>query len=240
MESQITIKEAITKRKSTRSFDMNGLSKEELAEITEYVNTIPELVSGTKIKAEIIGSNDVKSIMKWRAPHYFAIYAEDSDAGRMSVGYIYEQVVLYMTSLGIGSCWATSLSPLEKHEDDGTKWIAVIAFGKPLGESAFRENEGKRKSITEITDKPDELIEVARLAPSSMNNQPWYFEHKGNDILVYCKKQGILKKWMISQNRIDIGIALGNIKVVSDNFSFSLADNQTEKNGYTLMGTISF
>lgn len=73
-----------------------------------------------------------------------------------------------------------------------------------------------------------------------MNNQPWYFEHKDNDILVYCKKQGLLKKWMISQNRIDIGIALGNIKAISDSFRFSLADNQTEKNGYTLMGTISF
>lgn len=147
MKSRITIKEAIIKRKSTRSFDMNGLTKEELAKIIEYVNTIPELVSGTKIKAEIISQNDVKSIMKWRAPHYFAIYAEDSDAGRMNVGYIYEQVVLYMTSLGIGSCWATSVSPLEKHETSGMKWVAVIAFGKPLEENAFRENDAKRKKL---------------------------------------------------------------------------------------------
>lgn len=73
-----------------------------------------------------------------------------------------------------------------------------------------------------------------------MNNQPWWFEHKGDSVLVYCKKQGFLKKWMVSQNRIDIGIALGNIKAIKDIFHFSLPDKAVEKNGYTLMGVVRF
>ena len=192
-----------------------------------------------RVKAEIIGPDDVKSIMKWRAPHYRAIYADDSNAGLLSVGYIYEQVVLYLTTLGIGTCWAISISPKEKHENDGTRWAAVIAFGRPDNGNAFREaGLAKRKYASEVYDRKDEMVEAARLAPSSMNNQPWKFEHDGSDILVYCKKQGLLKKWMVSQNRIDIGIALGNMKAVSDNFSFSLAEKNIEKNGYTLMGKV--
>ena len=154
MDQKITLKEAIIKRKCTRGFDMAGLTKEELAEITDYAEKLPSLVSGVRVKAEIIGPDDVKSIMKWRAPHYLAIYADDSNAGLLSVGYIYEQVVLYLTTLGIGTCWATSISPKEKHEDDGTRWAAVIAFGRPDNGNAFREaGLAKRKSASEVYDR---------------------------------------------------------------------------------------
>lgn len=241
MEQIATIQEAIERRKSVRSFDQSGLPEAELKQITDYAAAIEPLIPGTKIKAEVIGPDDVKSIMKWRAPHYLAIYAEDSDAGLMSVGYIYEQVVLYMASLGIGTCWATSISPQEKHEDDGTKWAAVVAFGKPDGENALREaGQAKRKSLAEISDREDEMVEAARLAPSSMNNQPWRFEHDGDAIHIYCKKQGLLKKWMVSQNRIDIGIALGNMKAANSELRFYPSSTNTEKDGYTLMGTVHF
>lgn len=119
--------------------------------------------------------------------------------------------------------------------------MAVIAFGKPHGENVWRESgQAKRKPQNEVYDKENETLITARLAPSSMNNQPWYFEHDEDSILVYCKIQGFLKKWMVSQNRIDIGIALGNIRAVSEDFHFSLADTHVEKNGYTLMDTIRF
>lgn len=241
MEQRITLTEAVRRRKSTRSYDMSGLTKEELSQIMEYVDSISPLLPGIKGKVELVGANDVKSMMKWRAPHYLCLYAEDSDAGLMNIGFVYEQLVLYMTTLNIGTCWATSVSPKEKHEEDGTKWATVIAFGKARGEDVLREPEqAKRKAPNEVYDKKDDALEAARLAPSSMNNQPWRFEHKGDSVLVYCKKQGLLKKWMVAQNRIDIGIALGNIKAVKDTFHFSLPDKAVEKNGYTLMGEIRF
>lgn len=146
-----------------------------------------------------------------------------------------------MTTLNIGTCWATSVSPKEKHEDDGTKWAAVIAFGKAQGEDTFRNAEqAKRKAPDEVYDKMDDVLEAARLAPSSMNNQPWRFEHDGSAILVYCKKQGFFKKWMVAQNRIDIGIALGNMRAVNNNLQFYKPDKPIEKNGYTLMGAVRF
>ena len=94
--------------------------------------------------------------------------------------------------------------------------------------------------MSEISDKADDRLEAARIAPSSMNNQPWNFVHAGDDIEVRCKKQGFMKKWMVSQNRVDMGIALGNLKVTNPGMTFTPASSKTEKDGYTLMGKIRF
>ena len=240
MEAKMTMVEAVERRMSVRSFDMKGLSQEELKQITDYAASLPTLLPGQKIRADIIGPDDVKAIMKWRAPHYLAIYAEDSDAGLMNAGFVYEQVALYLTTLGIGTCWATSVSPKEKKESDGLHWAAVIAFGRPAEGNGWREaGTAKRNAPDTVYDRKDAAVEAARLAPSSMNNQPWKFRHDSDAIQVFCKKQGLLKKWMVSQNRIDIGIALGNMKAVSDEFAFTLPAAPAEPDGYTLMGSVT-
>ena len=240
MDKKLELSEALYRRQSTRAYDMSGLSKEELTEIIEYAKGLENLIDGKKFKAEVLGADDVKSIMKWRAPHYLAIYSDDSDEGIMNAAYIYEQVVIYLTSRGIGTCWATSVSPKEKHEEDGTKWCAVIAFGKPESGDGWRNpSDVKRKRFSDISDRADEKLEAARIAPSSMNNQPWFFEHDGDYINIFCKKQGFMKKWMTSQNRVDMGIALGNLKVANPEMRFD--DKATaSKDGYTFMGRISF
>lgn len=241
MEQIISISEALLKRQSTRIYDPKPLASDVLKQITDYASSVEPLFPGLQSKVEIIGAPDVKSMMKWRAPHYLALYGEDSDEGRMNMAYIYEQVILYITSLGLGTCWATSVSPKEKHETGSMKWLAVIAFGKPDNGNGWRESSDiKRKPMSEISDKNNSLLEAARIAPSSMNNQPWYFRHKDGEILVYCKKQGLLTKWMIPQNRIDIGIALGNLKTIHPELKFKPAAEKSEKDGYTLMGTICF
>lgn len=241
MEQKISIAEAVQKRQSVRSYAEDKLSEQELRQIIDYADSIAPLTPNVKVKAEIVGADDVKSIMKWRAPHYLAIYATESDEGLMSAGYVYEQVVLYLTSLGIGTCWATSVSPKEKHESSEMKWAAVVAFGKPENGNGWRDSANiKRRSMEEISDKPDESLMPARIAPSAMNNQPWYFRHEGDGIQVYCKKQGFMKKWMVSQNRIDIGIALGNLKAVNSEMAFIPAKKSIEKDGYTLMGMLRF
>ena len=241
MDRKIELNEALFRRQSTRAFDMNGLSEDELKEITDYAATIEPLIPGKKVRADIVGPDDVKAMMKWRAPHYFAIYSDGSDEGIMNAAYVYEQVVIHLTSLGIGTCWATSVSPKEKDEADGTKWSAVIAFGKPAEGSGWRNpSDVKRKALSEICDEEDSKLEAARIAPSSMNNQPWYFRHTRDEIEVYCKKQGFMKKFLVSQNRVDLGIALGNLKIANPGMTFTPVAEKSEKDGYTLMGKIRF
>lgn len=68
-------------------------------------------------------------------------------------------------------------------------------------------------SLEQITDKPDPRLEPARLAPSAVNGQPWYFAHEGETIHIYCNKKG---------SPLDAGIALAHLYVANmESFRFS-------------------
>ena len=89
----------------------------------------------------------------------------------------------------------------------------------------------KRKSMEQITDKPDSRLEVARLAPSAVNSQPWYFTHDGDTIHVYCNRKG---------SRLDAGIALAHLFVANaESFRFFRAENAPDLPGYTYIGSVT-
>lgn len=240
MKQKITLQDAIIKRKSIRDYDMTPLSEKELKEITDYLDGIEPLLSGLKTKVRIITPDNVKAIRSWRSPHFLAIYANSDDMALVNVGYVYEQLVVYLTSLGLGTCWANSVSPKDTKEYEGMKWAATIAFGREKNGQPWRENasEIKRQTLAAISDKEDDRLEAARIAPSAMNNQPWYFVHDGEKIRAYCVVQGFMKKWMTSMNRIDMGIAIANVKMGGDDFKFEIEKAPAEVKGYTYIGTI--
>lgn len=87
----------------------------------------------------------------------------------------------------------------------------------------------------QITDKADPRLEPARLAPSAVNSQPWYFTREGNAIHVYCTQTGIAGY----MNRIDMGIALAHLYVANEkSFRFLKADKVPEVSGYGYSGSI--
>ena len=89
----------------------------------------------------------------------------------------------------------------------------------------------KRKPMEQITDKPDPRLEPARLAPSAVNSQPWYFTHEGDIIHAYCSKKG---------SRLDAGIALAHLYVANeDTFRFFQAENVPDVTGYGYIGSVS-
>lgn len=84
-------------------------------------------------------------------------------------------------------------------------------------------------SLEQITDKPDPRLEPARLAPSAVNGQPWYFAHEGETIHIYCNKKG---------SPLDAGIALAHLYVANmESFRFFKAENVAEVPGYAYMGS---
>lgn len=241
MEQKIMLTEAILKRKSVRDYDMAPLADEEIKHILDYAESIEPLMHGYKTKIRLICPDDVKAIRSWRAPHYLVIYADESDNALVNVGYVYEQLTIYLTSLGLGTCWANSVSPKNCKEYEGLKWAATISFGKEKNGQPWRENisEVKRRSSGSISDVADEKLEVARIAPSAMNNQPWYFVHNGEKIRVYCVVQGFMKKWMAGMNRIDMGIAISHLKLNNTAFKFEIENAPADFKGYSYIGTIT-
>ena len=87
----------------------------------------------------------------------------------------------------------------------------------------------KRKSMEKITEQADPRLEPARLAPSAVNSQPWYFTHEGDTIHVHCSKKG---------NRLDVGIALAHLYVANEEtFRFFRAEKVGQIPGYDYIGS---
>ena len=110
------------------------------------------------------------------------------------------------------------------------KFVIMLAFGHPKGDQLRQDlKDFKRKLMEQITDKADSRLEPARLAPSAVNSQPWFFTHEDETIHVYCSKKG---------SRLDAGIALAHLYVSNeDTFRFFKADHITDLAGYSYIGS---
>jgi hypothetical protein len=114
-----------------------------------------------------------------------------------------------------------------------------MAFGK--SENMTRDlNRFKRKSLLEISDREDERLIPAQLAPSAINSQPWYFRHTEEGFDVYQKKQNLIKRQVLKKwNPIDIGIALAHMYVSNEeSFEFHKKASFEEIKGFTYTGSI--
>lgn len=234
--------QTIFKRKSIRNFDMNTLDESVIKDIEEYIKTIKPYKEDIKVETYIL--NDEKQIagmFKVKAPHYIAITSEVKNDYLVNVGYILEQLVLYLTSKEIGTCWLGGSKPIEKlDEANPLDFVVMVAFGKAK-EPLYRENisEFKRKDITEISNltKSDDIMEAVRLSPSAVNKQSWYFDVNENSIEVYQKQ---VMKLTEKMTKIDMGIAISHLYIAAmskgKNLQYIKEENK-QKKGYEYIVT---
>lgn len=177
----------------------------------------------------------------WKAPHYIAIYSEKKEGYLTNVGFIYQQVDLFLQSIGLGSVWLGmgKYRPDQKDIPDDEEFVILIAFGKVKSELCRPLEDFKRKSLNAISDSFDSKLEVARLAPSSVNSQPWYFLKEDEYYNIYCEKLNFIKRKILGKlNKIDIGIALAHLYVANrESFEFFKIDNSAKLNDYYYVGS---
>lgn len=216
------LKELICKRKSVRSYTNVPVDDAALQKIRSFIEAIKPLYPDIRVRAEIVDSDSVRCMLPWKTPQLVAFFSERADGDMENVGFCYQQLDLYLQSLGLGTCWLGmgKLNPKttpDLPETDGLRFAMLMAFGHPKGEFLRKSTaEFKRRSLVEIADQPDDRLEPARLAPSSVNSQPWYFLHRGDVIHAYCVRSGFRKKKPpMDINRIDMGIALAHLAVTN-------------------------
>lgn len=220
--------DSIFKRQSIRKYQPESLPMEQLAQITEYMKGLKPLYADISTRIELAGPADVKGIVSAKAPHYLLFYSQKKDGYLPNAGFLLEQADLYLSSIGLGSCWqgmAKTTAPAR----DGLDYVIALAFGKAQGDPHRKAvSEFKRKSLSEISTGTDARLEAARLAPSATNSQPWYFTCQDGRICVYRKKLGPVKALMYeTMNQIDMGIALCHLWLTSEqqNRAFDFTDD---------------
>lgn len=202
--------------------------------INEFISKVKPLNQDISFRYEILKREEVKLKTRWSAPYYLALYSEKKDNYRANIGFIFQQVSLFLQSIDIGSCWVGMGSIKENNPE----FIILIAFGKS-DDMTREKSKFKRKELTKIADKEDKRLIPAQLAPSAINSQPWYFKHSDDGFDIYQIKNNVIKRKLIGKlNDIDMGIVLSHLYVSNpDTFEFEVK-NKDDIKGYTYFGSL--
>jgi nitroreductase len=212
--------EAIFKRKSIRQYDLTPLNEQTLAEIMAHTSALKPLYDGIKIEMMPLSQRDVKGLFLAKAPHYLAVFSETKNGYLTNAGFVLQQMDLFFSANGIGSCWQGVAKPTKEILNlSKLEFVILLAFGKPK-ERLHRESvsEFKRKPLGEITDikGADELLEPARLAPSAVNRQQWFFTGNASTIHAYRAKSSLLTAFMFERmSKISMGIAICHVWIAA-------------------------
>lgn len=204
----------IFKRKSFHLFRNVGnekIKEDELESLRKVYESFDKLYPDIRTAIRVVPASKVN--LKRDAEYCILIYSEKKPNYLMNVGYIGEQLDLYLVSQNIGTLWFGIGKP-DEQSYDGLDYVIMIAIHKVSDESLYRKDmfKAKRKPLEEIWQGASlGVAEIARFAPSACNSQPWFVKNDSNVLEVYRYKKpgkrGIMPAKAVAYfNRIDIGI----------------------------------
>jgi len=206
----------IFKRKSFHLFRDIGkehITEEELKDIEIQFSNLKPLVEDIPVKMKI-----VKDGVKCNRGQEYCIllYSEKKENYLQNIGYLGEQLDLYLVSKNIGTLWF-GIGKVQEEKLDNLDFVIMIAIAKVDSSDKFRKDmyKSKRKEVEEIWEGEDykQIANIARFAPSACNTQPWKVETSFNALKVYRYrkpgKRGIMPmEKVVFYNQIDMGIFL--------------------------------
>ncbi|MDP4087834.1 MAG: nitroreductase family protein [Bacillota bacterium] len=239
----IPVSQIIRKRKSVRSYKPVPIDDALKKKLSSYIESLsapfPSGVRFIIVDSKILmETSDVKlgtyGIIKG-ASSFIVTATDNEEINLLALGYELEKVILYATSLGLGTCWLGGTfkkSEFAKAIKLTTNEILPIVspVGQPsenrrIVDSIMRSIAGSNnrlqweklffdgtfsKPLSEIdADIYREPLEMVRLAPSASNKQPWRIVKEKNTIHIYMNHaKGYSKALGFDMQKIDIGIAM--------------------------------
>ena len=226
----------IFKRKSFHLFRNrceDTISDTEIQEIYDAYSSFDSLYD-IKTKIKIISGNE--------APNYrgedlcILMFSEKKDGYLQNIGYLGEQLDLYLVSKDIGTLWFGIAKSNEVYE--GLDYVIMFKIAK-MPSDKFRSDmyKSKRKAIEEIWKGNDlDIGNIVRFSPSACNSQPWFVENIDDQLYVYRKsksgKVGIMpKNASVYYNQIDIGIFMCILELCLNNNKINYVRTLHKDNG---------
>ncbi len=240
-------------RKSTRTFQNKPLTQDDLGQISGYLNKSENLIGplGHQFEFELLiepdeGKKDQIGTYGFiKNPQGYILGSSSLELKSLfDYAFVLENIVLYLTSLGIGTCWLggrfkkqEALSRLSLAENEIIPAIIPIGYADEKGrpkEKMIRRVLGAR------TRKPnDELffyeefeqplgdrgkdfqraLHYVRVAPSAQNKQPWRLLFSSDMSQVHFFVTNPLADhplYMCEPQYLDIGIAFNHFKAGLD------------------------
>lgn len=244
-------KQLILDGKSVREFKEEAIESKYFNEIESYIKKSKKLLPEVDIELKIFANEEtyekLKNIAGYnghmiKAPSYAIILSDVKRGYIENSGYIGERLILKARDLEIDSCWVTfndSDIIKEKLGISSNKEItAIIALGYGIDKNFKNKSGSERLGVEKlvymdkwgINTSIDELEErglldafgYARMAPSTLNRQPWRFIIDGGNIILAVKKDDFTSNY---ERGIDAGIAMLYFGLIIDTTLFDLKWN---------------
>lgn len=242
----IKLKEAIAQRSSIRTFDGRPLSSEDEVKVKKYITNPNNLIGprGSKINVHYLtpSIDSFKAVGTYgvikNAPAYVALTCEKSDDQMIDCGYVGEMLVLFLTSIGIGSCWLGGTFKRQQlslsTELKDSEFIPIlIPIGYENIKKTFTDKAIRRIAKSHSRDSFENLFfdneygnplkhskyyeayEMVRLAPSASNKQPWRIVETDDSIDFYLNRTPNYGGERLGYDiqMIDMGIAISHFLI---------------------------
>jgi len=236
--------QAMFSRRSVRKYDLEKLDAATMDRIVSFAASMRPLFADIRTELRFLGPEDVKGMFKVDAPHFLAVYSEKKPGYEANAGFLLQQADLFLSSMGLGSCWQGGPRPVRgMRQVSDLDFVIMLAFGRSLEAVHRNRSDFKRKALSEITDLTDhfDILEAARVAPSGINNQSWYFSGSDGTIHAYAARSAVTD----SMNRINVGIALAHIWLAAEHegkqATFAVEDRGRERapRGFAYVASLS-
>ena len=216
----------IFKRRSVRKYKKEAVPEQLQGDIENFFNQLsplyPDISTRLVIRNNEKGGLSVKGMLKVDAPCYLVFYSEEKEGYLRNAGWLLEQMVLYMTGKGLGTCYLGD-TQIGGEDPDGLKQVIVVAFGYPKSLLYRDPATAKRLSLKELCvykEEPGEnvknILKAVRLAPSALNSQPWRFIVYRDRIYIFACREFLPVFRMRAMRDLGIGIMLSHLSLAAE------------------------
>ena len=231
----MSITETIQMRRSVRNYTGETLTAEHANQIEAFISTLHTPFPG-KYRIELIRNQASAEPVRMGtygaisgASDFLAlIYEPDNQLAEENAACCFEQVILFCTSMGLGTCWLGIFKKGNFAAQIDLQPAEILRIVSPAGyiknEKSMREtligsdhHHKSRKSFSDnfydgsfdkkLTEENAgiyrEPLEMVRLAPSANNRQSWRIVRDGDRFHFYYQRASLF-----DFSRTDMGIAL--------------------------------
>ncbi len=240
----------IQNRTSWRSYREEILGEDDRKRMQDYIDGLAIEPFGSKVRFSLIEAagpetNKVRGtygIIRG-AKNYIIGLASGGEMDMEDFGYCFEKIILYATSLDLGTCWMggtysrktfgekismeagetiVAISPVgycanrRTIVDSVTRFAAGSKNRKPWGDMFFAGSFSSSLTKLEAGEYSSPL-EMVRLGPSASNKQPWRVIKDDKGFHFYVQRDKMIKRMFKYPDlqRVDIGIAMCHFELTA-------------------------
>ncbi|MDR2805534.1 MAG: hypothetical protein LBB85_07835 [Dysgonamonadaceae bacterium] len=201
----MSIIESIKRRKSVRTYENQPLSKELKDKIEDFIRQT-QAPFGVEVRIQLVNTCMGEERIKLGtygfvrgASDYLALIYKEAPLAEEGGAYLFEQVILFCTGLGLGTCWLGGSfnrkdfkRQLQLNPDERLRIVSPVGYESAkkrlfeLLQGAEKHHISRKPFGTLFFDKDFTVpltekkagiyaqpLEMVRIAPSANNYQPW-------------------------------------------------------------------